>query len=238
MKVFSSGSCRLVRAINNGHNKIIPIHSMFIDFIGNNFLGKLHNTKQHIQFIKYINDDIILPDEILYNFLVLYNPKICRDNPRDDIQISKENIKQQFYDCEWYIFEICSLKLYRMNGFEVQHELTGKFDDYILQSKEDLIEDLHTIRKMIPPHKKILFQTHFRPNIIYNDDNRVIEKRELIYNVINDFCKKNENTYLYDPSILLQSDHSLFDGDTHFYDHGLIKSFEFLYDNFLCVNEE
>ena len=69
MKIFYSGSCRLVTTINNGFNKVVPIHSMFHNFVGINFLGKLHNTKQHIQFIK---DEIILPDDILSKFLTSY----------------------------------------------------------------------------------------------------------------------------------------------------------------------
>ena len=44
MYVFASGSCRLLTSINNGYSKIIPIHSMFYNFTGINFMGKLHNT--------------------------------------------------------------------------------------------------------------------------------------------------------------------------------------------------
>ena len=61
MKIFSSGSCRILETINNYHDKIVPIHSKLIHYFnGSNFLGKLHNTKQHIQFIKYIKNEIIL----------------------------------------------------------------------------------------------------------------------------------------------------------------------------------
>jgi hypothetical protein len=45
MKLFSSGSSRLVTTINNGYDKVFPINSMFHNFVGINFLGKLHNTK-------------------------------------------------------------------------------------------------------------------------------------------------------------------------------------------------
>ena len=65
MKIFVSGSCRLVTTINNGYDKVIPIHSMFHNYAGVNFLGKLHNTKQHIQFIKFIKDEITIPNNIL-----------------------------------------------------------------------------------------------------------------------------------------------------------------------------
>ena len=231
MKLFASGSCRLVTTINNGYDKVIPIHSMFYTFAGINFLGKLHNTKQHIQFINFIKDEIKLPDDILSKFLTSYsNIRDCEDKLL--LPTKKENIKNQFDECEFYLFEICSLKLYKNSGFEVQYELTNEYE-YILQTEEELLEDLHTIRELIPSNKKILFQVHFRPNIIYSDTSKIIDKREVIYNVINKFCEKNENTYIYDPSILLQTNHSFFDGDTHFTDSGYIESFNYIYNNYI-----
>jgi len=235
MKLFASGSCRLVTTINDGYDKVIPIHSMFYNFIGINFLGKLHNTKQHIQFIKFIKDDIILPDNIISKFLTSYsNIDRYRCEDKSLLTIKKENIKRQFNECDWYIFEICSLKLYKNDSFEVQYELTNEFN-CILQTDEELLEDLHTIRKLIPYNKKILFQVHFRPNIIYNDNSKIIDKREIIYNVINKFCSENENTFIYDPSILLQTNNSFFDGDTHFTHIGHTESFNYIYNNYLNV---
>ena len=231
MKLFVSGSCRLVTTIGHGHDKVIPIHSMFYIFGGHNFLGKLHNTKQHIQFINFINDKIILPDDILSKFLISYS-NFDNIDDKSLLSLKKENIKNQFDQCEWYLFEICSLKLYKNNNFEVQYELTNEYN-YILQTEEELLEDLNIIRTLIPRNKKILFQVHFRPNIIYNDADKTIEKREIIYNLINFFCEKNENTFIYDPSILLKKDHSLFDGDTHFTGSGYIESFNYIYNNYL-----
>ena len=235
MKIFSSGSCRILTTLNNGRDKINPIHSMFYNFIGINFLGKLHNSKQHIQFIKYLNDEIILTDKILSIFLTSYSKYalepcfVSEDKSLNPIK--KEHIKNNFNDCDWYIFEICSLKLYKNDNFEVQYELTTEYN-CVLQTEQELYEDLQTIRELIP-NKKILFQVHFRPNIIYNDVNKTIEKREIIYNTVNKFCQQNKNTFMYDPSILLQSNHSLFDGDTHFTDNGHIENFNYIYNNYL-----
>jgi hypothetical protein len=61
MKVFTSGSCRLLTTLSDGYNKITPIHStrsVNITDAGINYLATLHNTGQHIQFIKYIKYDI------------------------------------------------------------------------------------------------------------------------------------------------------------------------------------
>jgi hypothetical protein len=40
--------------INDVYNKIIHIYSIFYKFNGIIFLGKIHNTIQHIQYIQYI----------------------------------------------------------------------------------------------------------------------------------------------------------------------------------------
>lgn len=107
MKIFSSGSCRLVTTINNGYDKVVPIHSMFHNFVGINFLGKLHNTKQHIQFIKFIKDEITLPDDILSKFLTSYSDLPRRQNQsfqnKSLLPFEKDNIKKQFDECDWYL---------------------------------------------------------------------------------------------------------------------------------------
>jgi hypothetical protein len=86
---------------------------------------------------------------------------------------------------------------------------------------------------LIPANKKLLFQVHFRPNIIYNNTAKTIENREKIYSIISTFCEMNENTFIYDPSILLQANNSLFDGDVHFANNGHLESFNYIYNNYL-----
>jgi len=212
IKVFASGSCRLLTSNNNGHGKIEPIHSMFKNFIGVNFLGKLHNTKQHIQFIKWIKDEIELPLEILSSFLTSYG---TYKGSRELMEALELNL-------------LATLKLYERNGYKVQLELT---DDYtcLIQSEDDLYNDLIILRSIIPHNKSLIFQSHFRPNIIYKNPVKLIDKRESIYNTLKKFCDTADNTYLYDPSIILQNNKLLFDGDTHFYDAGHLKSFEYMY---------
>ena len=132
---------------------------------------------------------LILLDNILSKLLTSYGGfggDFSRCEDKSLLPLKKDNIKNKFDECEWYLFEICSLKLYKNNGFEVQFELTNEYN-YILQTEEELLEDLQVIRQLIPFNKKILFQVHFRPNIIYNDANKTIEKREVLYNLINKF---------------------------------------------------
>lgn len=236
MKVFASGSCRLVTTIKDGFGKITPIHSMFENFSGINFMGKLHNTKQHIQFIKFIKDEIELPNFILPKFLTSYSDgSYGSPGPREDFLLlpcKKQNIKEQFDECEWFIFEICSTKLYQNNGYQVQFELTNDFE-CVLQTEEDLMNDLFLIRNLVPPNGKILFQVHFRLNKIYDDVSKTIENREFIFDTVSKFCEDNENTYIYDPSVLIQTDHSLFDGNIHFSESGHIESFKYICNNYI-----
>ena len=42
-----------------------------------------------------------------------------------------------------------------------------------------------------------------------------------------------KNTFLYDPSLLIQANQTLFDGDTHFTYNGYIESFNYIYNNYL-----
>jgi len=66
--IFCSGSCRILRCL--GDMKVEVLHE--IDkYYGPKSLGYLHNTKQHIQFLK---GDITLPPVILERFFNCYSP--------------------------------------------------------------------------------------------------------------------------------------------------------------------
>ena len=243
MKIFCSGSCRLLSTIPNIYD-IENIHYLSEEhFKGVNFLGKFHDTKSHIQFIKFIKGDIKLDDENLKNFFTAYNNNkwepIRFFEPITTIPYKLEQLKNEIDKCDVYIFEICSIKTYYYKGAYCQFEQKENNDvsEYYMtiQNEKELLDDL-TILKSFFPGKKIIFQCHFRPNIIYNDEKKLIFKRELIYNTLNKFCNENINCFLYDPSILLQTDIGLFDGDTHFNSRGIRESFNFLYNNFLINN--
>ena len=83
------------------------------------------------------------------------------------------------------------------------------------------------------PNKKIIFQCHFRPNIIFRDETKRIEKRETIFNTLKKFCEGRENIFLHDPSFLIKNDHSLFDSGDHFTEKGLETNGNYIYEHFL-----
>jgi hypothetical protein len=242
---FASGSCRLLKTIGLGIKKIIPLHALFLDDLaGINFLGKLNDIKQHIQFIKFINNIIEIPYDILKLFLSAFNYRKWKySNIYDNIEIipSKiKNIKDNFINCHVYIFEISSLKTYLYKNYYVQYEQYHNNIPYdcqlIIQDKNDLLNDLNILISLIPNNKKIIFQCNFRPNIIYNDDSLKIPNREIIYETLIDFAKDKNNIFIYDPSILIKNDPSILIKDDLLYENdiftniGYEKSFEYLYN--------
>lgn len=234
MKVFASGSCRLLITIDRGADRIIPIHSLSRNFQGVNFLGKFHNTSQHIQFLRFLREEIILPEHILPRFLTSFNQSACGFVCEDLslIPTKLESIRRQFDECEWFMFEICSMKRYRHEGFEVQKQLTGEFVQ-TSQTDQDLYADLMTIRQLLPG-KKILFQVHFRPNVIFQHEDKAIPARESIYCVVKKFCEENYDTYMNDPSPMIQKNFTgLCRDDAHFIEMGYVENFNCLYNDFL-----
>jgi len=229
--VFCSGSCRLLTSIYDGRGKVIPIHSMFRNFTGINFLGKLHNTKQHIQFLKFVLGKITIPENILKMFLISYaeNVKNTVGNcePRDLIPIKIKSIRDHFNLCSAYLFEICSLKIYEKDGFQIQCELTN--DNYLReQTKQEIINDLEELYNLIPKGKRIIFQCHFRQNIIHNNPAKKIENREIIYSALIEFQKTHNNVIVCDPSDLVKNNLQYYDGDKHFWESGHLAFFEVL----------
>ena len=78
---------------------------------------------------------------------------------------------------------------------------------------------------LLPSNKKIIFQCHFRPNIIYNDKSKAIKNREIIYNILKKLCDNNDQLVLHDPSDIIKNDHSIYDGNTHWNGKGHKKNF-------------
>lgn len=229
-KVYASGSCRLLESLRDGRGRLEPIHSKFYHLMGINFLGKLHNVKQHIQMIQFFRGELDIPLPILQSFLTAYNETehLPRISPISEIPDKLSRLKEQFDKCDTYMFEICSLKLYERDGFQVQYELAKDYSMRI-QSKEDLYNDIQTLISMIPEGKQILFQSHFRPQIIFDDVAKTIESREIIYDVL----LQIQNVYpdriiVYDPSEIIKSNHALMYDDMHFSEWGLDVNFNHL----------
>jgi hypothetical protein len=223
MSIFSSGSCRVL-----GSTNLAPMRAIHAGDI--NCIGWLHNTKQHIQFLKYLRKELTIPNHILPLFLSNYNNKMCNFGA-PVIKQRELEVRTSLEHCNTYIFEICSIKIFEKDGYQLQTNLLNKSttSDYrtYIQSETDLNDDLQTLRNMIPKEKKIIFQCHFRLNIIFNNPALEIKNRELINKVLTEFCKNKENTYLNDPSIIMSKDITLLGHDNnHFSAKGHVCNIE------------
>lgn len=127
MKVFCSGSCRLLTTFSN-RNNIDAIHTLYGPYFeGINFIGKYHDAKQHIQFIKFLKGEIAIDDDYIRNrILTCYNYKKWKNHgileSMHTIPEKLDNLRNQIDNCDVYIFEICSLKIYNYKGFYCQYE--------------------------------------------------------------------------------------------------------------------
>lgn len=213
--IFSSGSCRLLLSITDGREIVRPIHVLFRYWEGINFLGKLHNTKQHLQFLRWLKGEQLPPD-ILSGFLTTFSEFQASLRPwsPQDIEKSYHNIRNQLDTCDIFAFEVCSMKLYERNGYQVQYELTN---DYVRreQTDEELANDLVLIRKMIPSEKPIIFTCNFRPNIIHGHPS--LGTRDRVFQALETFCRDGtNNSYLIDPSVFLRNNPDCYNGEVHF----------------------
>jgi hypothetical protein len=239
---FVSGTCRLLKMIGEGVEKIQPLQAMFHnDLAGINFLGKLNTTQQHIQFINFLKGNVEIPSHILKYFLTAYNyekwQRIRSFDNCDTIDGKINFINNHFNESDYFVFEISSIKSYTMEGFHIQYE---QFDNncplgcnFYIQSKDELINDLNTLIQLVPINKKIIFICHFRPNIIYNNPSLSIANRELIYETLLEISKNNKNIELYDPSIIISQNTDYIVDPEQYSEIGYKKSFDCLYNNFL-----
>lgn len=228
MKVFSSGTCRLLKTIDDGRGKINSLHSFTNikgKFDGPNFLGKQKSSRDHIQFIKYIKEEIILPEDIKKDFFSAYSDKYSNDlkplNPNNNLI----NIIKEFNNIDFYIFEISSLKYRIRNNYSVSDENTINFELKVLTEKE-LEQDLINIINLIGEDKNIIFYNHYRLQKM--NKGPTIKNREIIFKIINKISNNFKNVYQYDPTII--NGKNIFTDPWHYTERGFKLNFNNLYN--------
>lgn len=219
IKVFSSGTKRLLQPIERGN----PVRITAVHTNQTNFLGYLKNTEQHIQLIKLLNNQITVPDEILSRFI---------DNNNDFIN----NIKQVINDCDVYIFEISSIKTFTVDGFQVSSPYE-RGAVYSNQLKDEFLESLDNLVKLIPIDKKIIFMTPIRSDVIYGV--RPIAEQKIICEGLAEFVTDKNNITVCDPTTFIKKNPNYFDkNDGYFTQLGENRFFLNLYNNFMVDKEE
>jgi len=138
-------------------------------------------------------------------------------------------------ECDIYIFEICSMKTYTDITKMYQTNYVDKNCVVHSQNAEDLYNDLHIIRGLFPPDKIVIFQTHFRLNLIYNDESQSIDARNTIYETVKKFTENSKNTFICDPNEIIITLDYLKDSN-HWSDIGIIACFNYYKEKFFNNN--
>ena len=126
------------------------------------------------------------------------------------------------------MFEICSTKIYEVNGIQLHAELWRKRPSYE-QNESQVISDLNHLIKLLPDDAKVVLQCHFRPNICRGNQKLAIPNRELIYNALKKFSDNTPNVILWDPSQLIKQDIRILLDSNHFLPNGHYLNFKMLY---------
>ena len=209
MFLFASGSCRIFAPLFKfaKNDNINIIHGIERYYNDETALGYLHDVKTHIQFLKFLRNEISLPSDVLRKFLSSYCEQYypAWDMWRHDSKIAR--MREQLKTCKLFVFEICSIKITEMISDIDKNKYATHFYNYTTipdisytQTLEELKNDLLTLINLCPEDATIIFQCHLRPHIIYEDLNRRIPNREIIFESISDIIKNKPNIYLIDPS--------------------------------------
>ena len=231
--VFGSGTCRLLCALDLGNNiqKINPIHTFYgRDFRGINFMGKQKNTRNHIQFLKYIKNQIELPYDIKNDFFSVYHKEYEIHRRPENPDLNLKNIQDNFDNCDFYLFEISAIKIQQRGNYYISDENTNDFKQTVL-TKEELKTDLEEIIRLVGEDKKIIFLNHLRLNQFGGGP--LIQNRETVYSGIYEICQKYDNVYQYDPTQMIETkEHykKYFNDPWHYSGEGMQLNFENIYN--------
>ena len=217
--VFCSGSCRLLTSVADGRGRIRPLHSMFHNFIGCNCLTKLHTTRQHIQFFKWIKGDLDIPAEHMPFFLSAHSGEWASDMRQDPVK-ALANIRAEFDKVDVFLIEVCSIKNYEMDGIYHQHEMIKACDlasrIITVSTEQEVCDDLAWLKAYLG--KPVIAISHFRPHVWGGGP--CIENRELIVRAL----VRSGMDMVLDPSSVIR-DHAagargLLSDETHFSPQG------------------
>jgi hypothetical protein len=192
-------------------------------------MGKQKNSRNHIQFLKYIKGLIELPNDIKNDFFSAYHTEYESSKRPENPDLNLKIIQDRFDSCDVYLFEIASIKIQMRGDYCISDENTTNYTQFIL-TKEELKKDLEDIIHLVGKDKKIIFLNHLRLNQFGGGP--VIENRETIYSTIYEICQEYPNVFQYDPTLMIQSknDYKRYFSDPWHYTHeGMELQFNHIY---------
>lgn len=184
------GSCRISKAPSNDLNEKISY---------------CHSTKEAIQFIKFLKNDITIPDP--YNIFCFRTAIVNKKN----INYTPE-YKTLFDKTTVFVIEICSNKKYIHNGFYLHHlSVDNRFAPFLdhtpeeiknsfkleKQSDEEIENDILEIKSILDK-KKFVIVSHYN----VKKDGEYMPARNHLINLLDNICKKY-NIHFINPTEVL-----------------------------------
>lgn len=231
MSITLFGTCRIDGI--SGHNNL------------NNILNYTHSTKEVIQLIKFLKDDIEIPHP--YNTLC-FRTAIIDKNPmgrnpeissEDSITLLDEH-KNNFKNSDFFVIEISSNKKYIHKDYYLHHlcvderfkwfnlKLPDQFMRELIVEKQDdseIEKDILEIVRLLSP-KKMLFVSHY--NSVLNGS--FIPQRNNIINLLEKICKRHNLDFVNPTELLSQYEQEkvITEDLGHYTEFGLEKVSELL----------
>lgn len=241
MLIFSSGSCRLLSSFDSNviiKKKIDSLHYVNWDIIsnGNNFISKLHNPKQHLAFLKLIFNELNYEEKdlaILFSMHPYSDKQHYNYNSLEEFYDKLDNIRNNIYNCNVFIFEFCSIKHYKnkYNNLPCHVELIDNYKEYIISYKDknefnqDVLDLINYVNlKFNKP--LIILLGHIR-NWYIDKEHAFIEEREYIYQHIKSISNINNNIKYIDPIEYINKND--LQDNSHYNESGFNKNYDKIY---------
>lgn len=172
--IFISTSCRYGKLVQPE-----PYHHL---------IHHTHNTKEFIQYIEYIKGELEIPSHLQSKVFRSQHLKSRNNQPL--IDIDRGRLLQEYTRSNTVIVEICSVKIYELDGFNLHHlavdggdgcEKSNNYQgNFQIQTDQELHDDLKII-KQITSDKRLIVATHINP--------LKFPKRSLLINTLSRYCQ-------------------------------------------------
>jgi hypothetical protein len=240
--VFCSGSCRLMTTVSDGRGRLDPVHSMCRNFVGCNFLTKLHTPQQHAQFLRHLAGTAVVPDRCAPHVYTVHNARMLSGFPdHHDPATSLATIRRRLPEVDVFMFEVCSLKHFRdvATGVYYQMELLPHaaqhtYEESAMETEQDVAaavtQLLDLVRDVYGEDKHVVLMGALRPHL-YGACERPLVSRETIHQALNALGRPNVR-YVDPTNAVLSAgvpwQHVVQGDHRHWTDHGFHVFFEYL----------
>ena len=206
------GTCRINSCKNNNNL--------------NNMINYTHCTKEILQMIHYIRNDIIIPSPfnqfcfrtgIISNSSLEYDKKFAKILENSDVCVLEICSNKKYIHSNYLLHHLCVDNRTRFWGKNTTSFIKDGFH-IEKQSDEEIENDILKIKELLFP-KKIIIVSHYNAKI----NNEPIKSRLYLINLLETICNKHHIRFV-NPSMLLNNytQTTILDRDLgHYTDFGL-----------------